>query len=290
MYKRADKEKYEKLIQESPLFSLDKKAEPVAFRNARLKMIENIYLYLLSINKEKYEPYGCEITEIANYCIDKYDSTRSEFLHFFNYEWMKKFTYTKYEEGLEDTYIVVHVPENKIRAVRKYIKCAEKIEKKDKPEELYSKLAEVMQLPVETIRELAKLADVKVTTSNSMSDEEEEELWSYIAGNVNIEREFEEKEEAENILNKVDKVFQELRAKQQPIVSDVITTKIWLCLEDSEQQYSFISKEVAEEWNKKGTLPTQRELARKYGRDEASISRTVRTFLEKLKREIEQER
>jgi len=51
MYKRADKEKYEKLIQESPLFSLDKKAEPVAFRNARLKMIENIYLYLLSINK-----------------------------------------------------------------------------------------------------------------------------------------------------------------------------------------------------------------------------------------------
>lgn len=70
-----------------------------------------------------------------------------------------------------------------------------------------------MQLPVETIRELAKLADVKVTTSNSMSDEEEEELWSYIAGNVNIEREFEEKEEAENILNKVDKVFQELRAK-----------------------------------------------------------------------------
>lgn len=45
-------------------------------------MIENIYLYLLSINKEKYEPYGCEITEIANYCIDKYDSTRSEFLHF----------------------------------------------------------------------------------------------------------------------------------------------------------------------------------------------------------------
>ena len=147
-----------------------------------------------------------------------------------------------------------------------------------------------MQLPVETIRELAKLADVKVTTSNSMSDEEEEELWSYIAGNVNIEREFEEKEEAENILNKVDKVFQELRAKQQPIVSDVITTKIWLCLQDSEQQYSFISKEVAEEWNKKGTLPTQRELARKYGRDEASISRTVRTFLEKLKREIEQER
>ena len=47
---------------------------------------------------------------------------------------------------------------------------------------------------------------------------------------------------------------------------------------------------MAEEWNKKGTLPTQRELARKYGRDEASISRTVRTFLEKLKREIEQER
>ena len=49
MYKRADKEKYEKLIQESPLFSLDKKAEPVAFRNARLKMIENIFLCLWKV-------------------------------------------------------------------------------------------------------------------------------------------------------------------------------------------------------------------------------------------------
>lgn len=82
MYKRADKEKYEKLIQESPLFSLDKKAEPVAFRNARLKMIENIYLYLLSINKEKYEPYGVRLQKLQIICIDKYDSTRSEFLIF----------------------------------------------------------------------------------------------------------------------------------------------------------------------------------------------------------------
>ena len=144
--------------------------------------------------------------------------------------------------------------------------------------------------PIQQIAQVANMLQSMAAASERVFeflDEEEEELWSYIAGNVNIEREFEEKEEAENILNKVDKVFQELRAKQQPIVSDVITTKIWLCLEDSEQQYSFISKEVAEEWNKKGTLPTQRELARKYGRDEASISRTVRTFLEKLKREIE---
>ena len=147
--------------------------------------------------------------------------------------------------------------------------------------------------PIQQVAQVANMLQSTAAASERVFeflDEEEEELWSYIAGNVNIEREFEEKEEAENILNKVDKVFQELRAKQQPIVSDVITTKIWLCLEDSEQQYSFISKEVAEEWNKKGTLPTQRELARKYGRDEASISRTVRTFLEKLKREIEQER
>lgn len=290
MYKRADKEKYEKLIQESPLFSLDKKAEPVAFRNARLKMIENLYLYLLSINKEKYEPYGCEITETANRCIDTYDCARGEFLNFFNYAWKKEFKYTKNRERLAEKYRGLHVSENTVRAVRKYIKCAEKIEKKDKPEELYSKLAEAMELPVKTIRELAELVDIQVETGNSISDEDEEELWGHIANNVNIERDFEEKEGAENILNKVDKVFQGLRAKQQPIISDVITTKLWMCLEEPEQRYSFISKEVAEEWNKKGTLPTQRDLAKKYGRDEASISRTVKTFLQKLKKEMEQER
>ena len=40
------------------------------------------------------------------------------------------------------------------------------------------------------------------------------------------------------------------------------------------------------EWKKSGVLPTQREIAGKYERNEASVSRTVRDFQKKLKKEL----
>ena len=66
----------------------------------------------------------------------------------------------------------------------------------------------------------------------------------------------------------------------------MITAKICLFLTaDAKRRFSFISESIIEQWNHDGSVPTQREIAEKYGRKESSISRTFKDFLEKIKRE-----
>lgn len=80
---RYEKEKYERLIAESPLFKLDKGTQYTAFRREAYKMVEYLYCYLLAINEQKNEPYGCEITEVATRCINNFSSDKGDFLHYF---------------------------------------------------------------------------------------------------------------------------------------------------------------------------------------------------------------
>ena len=121
----------------------------------------------------------------------------------------------------------------------------------------------------------------------SLHDEgEEESIWGSISDGVDIEKMFIEAEDKEELLDKIEKTFNSLQKRQKPIVSDIMTTKLWLDLEEIEKKYSFISKDAIEEWKKSGVLPTQREIAKKNNREETSVSRTVKDFQKKLKKEL----
>ena len=147
MYNKNDKEKYEQLINESPIFSLDKEKEKIAFMKERTKMIEHLYNYLLSVNCKKYKSYGYEITEVAIQCIKSFDSTKGEFLHYFNYVWKRKYSYIQLKKYQDNTYGGLHISENDMRNVYKYTKLVEKLGKDYELEKLYPKLSEAMQLP-----------------------------------------------------------------------------------------------------------------------------------------------
>lgn len=248
MYTKSDKIiGYERLINESPIFSLDKKTEKIAFIKERTRMIEHLYKYLLSISK-KYEPYGYEITEVASHCIERFDSTKGEFLHYFNFVWKRKYSYIQLKKYQDNTYGGLHISENDMRNVYKYTKLVEKLGKGYELEKLYLKLSEAMQLPVDKIRELARLANVRVVGDTVKNDEgEEESIWGSISDGVDIEKMFIEAEDKEELLDKIEKTFNSLQKRQKPIVSDIMTTKLWLDLEEIEKKYSFISKDAIEE-------------------------------------------
>lgn len=287
MYNKNDKEKYEQLINESPIFSLDKEKEKIAFMKERTKMIEHLYNYLLSVNCKKYKSYGYEITEVAIQCIKSFDSTKGEFLHYFNFVWKRKYSYIQLKKYQDNTYGGLHISENDMRNVYKYTKLVEKLGKGYELEKLYLKLSEAMQLPVNKIRGLARLANARVVGDTVKNDEgEEESIWGSISDGVDIEKMFIEAEDKEELLDKIEKTFNSLQKRQKPIVSDIMTTKLWLDLEEIEKKYSFISKDAIEEWKKSGVLPTQREIAKKNNREETSVSRTVKDFQKKLKKEL----
>lgn len=287
MYNKNDKEKYERLINESPLFSLDKKTELIAFKKARTKMIEHLYNYLLSINCKKYKPYGYEVTEVAIQCIEKFDTTKGEFLHYFNYVWKRKYSYIQLRKYLDNTYRGLHISENEIRNVYKYTRYVKELGMDYDREELYSKLSKAMQLPIEKIRELARLASIHVVGDNVTNEDGEEiDIFEGIPNNIDIEGMFINEEDKKEILDKIEKVFNSLQDRQKSLISDILTIRSWLDLDETDEKYSFINKDVIKEWKKSGVLPIQREIAGKHERNEASVSRTVRDFQKKLKKEL----
>lgn len=282
-----DKQKYEQLILESTLFSLDKETEYTAFKRESYRMVEFLYCYLLSINEKEYEPYGCEITEVAIRCISNFDSNKGIFLHYFNSAWKQEYSHILGEKLHEDKYRGLRITEEDRRAVHKYIRLVDKIGMDCSTNERYRRLSEAMELPVERILELARLSNVNVGgDSYTSNDGDEQSLWDQIPGAESVSRNIETFGAIETILSRIETVYESLQNRQKPIVSDMITIKICSFLTDTRMRgFPFVSSSVMDEWIEYGTVPTQRDIAKKYGRDEASISRTVKNFLEKLKKE-----
>ena len=283
-----DKKIFEQRIEESPLFSLDKQTEYVAFKKEFYRMLEYLYCYLMATNEKEYEPYGCEITEVATRCINNYDATRGLFLHYFNSAWKKEFSHLIGEKIREEKFHGIRITEEDKRAVQKYLKLADQLGSLLTRNELYKRLSEAMELPIEKIRQIAQLCETTVTNDNYIGDEgKTRSLWDFISDGRSIERDFVEDEAAIDFLTVIEEAFDTLQERQKPIISDMLTIRICSLLpKETIDKLSFINKSILSEWFISGSIPTQRDIAKKYDRNEASISRTINEFLKKLKRGV----
>ena len=284
---RYEKKKYERLISESFLFSLDREKDSIAFKRESYRMIELLYCYLLSVNKKAYEPYGYEITEVAVRCIKHFDHTKGIFLHYFNVAWSKEYKRIVENKAREEKYRGIKITEKDYRAVRKYISLANKLGSNLSKEKLYQNLSEAMCLPVDKIRELAQLSELSVASDTYIGEDgKEQSIWEIIPGTSDIGQIIEDAENFYELLRKIDKVFCTLQKSQKQIVSDLITIRICPFLEDKvEGEYAFINRVITEKWRRQGQIPTQREIAKEYGRCETSVRRTIKVFCDKLKKE-----
>lgn len=282
-----DRDKYERRIKDSQLFLIDRETEYSLYKRESYRMIENLYCYLMAINKYKYEPYGCEITEIATRCINNYECEKGEFLHYFNAAWLQEYRRIRGKEAQDSRYRGVHVTETDYRDMRVYLRYLERAGVN--ADELFfdERLAELTGLSLERIRELAKIHDMSVSGDVfADSDGEEYSLWDTVQGGDNPAEIIESQQTVEKLLNLVDRTYCTLQQRQRAIVSDMITIR--LCsylLAVPVEQYSFISREVMDEYVRHGCVPTQRDIAAKYHRDETSISRTMNGFIKRLKQE-----
>lgn len=155
---RYDKEKYEKLINESCLFELDGETQYTAFKREAYKMVEYLYCYLLAVNEQKYEEYGCEITEVATRCLSNYSKDKGDFLHYFNASWKLEYQHIMGKQALTEKFHGIRITEEEKRAVRKYMHLTANMDAGLPVETLYSKLSSAMGISVEKVRELAQIA------------------------------------------------------------------------------------------------------------------------------------
>ena len=283
-----DKNKFEQKILASPLFSLDKKTENIAFKREFYRMLEYLYCYLMAINEREYEPYGCEITEVATRCINNFDITRGAFLNYFNSAWKQEFSHIVGEKIREEKFHGIRITEEDKRSIQKYIRLADQLGSLLTRNELYKKLSEVMELPVERIRQIAQLCEINVSSENFVTGEGDvKSIWDQVSDGRSFEKDFANEDAENNFLLVIENVFNTLQERQKPIISDLLTIRVCSLLSKEKiDRFSFINKSIMQEWFMDGMIPTQRDIAKKYDRNEASISRTLNDFLKKLKRGV----
>lgn len=282
-----DKDKYERRIKDSQLFQINRETEYSLYKRESYRMIENLYCYLMAMNEHEYEPYGCEITEVATRCIDNYECEKGDFLHYFNAAWRKEYRHIRGREAQDSKYRGVHVTETDCRDVRVYLRYLDRAGALADDMNVNKRIAELTGFSEERIRELAQIHDVHVVGDViADNDGEEYSLWDTIQGGDNPVDTIESSQVAAELLELIEQTYCTLQQRQRPIVSDMITIR--LCsylLAVPAEQYSFISREIMDEYVRYGSVPTQRDIAAKYHRDETSISRTMNGFIKRLKQE-----
>ena len=287
-YNKAD---YERLITESKLFSLNKETESVAFRKESYKMVEYLYCYLLAQNEKKYEPFGCEITEVAVRCINNYDETKGVFLHYFNAAWKLEYSHLCGNQAVDDRLHGVKITESEKRAIKKYLRYEASLGKDLSRRELCEAIAEILDQPIEVVAEIAELVEYRMVDNEIMDDDGgRTSLFDQLSDGHLVEENLLTSARVEEILTVVETAFLSLQQRQMPIISDMMTIRLASTIVETgvdTSSYSFISKEVLSQYSK-DELPSQRTIAEKYGKNEASISRTVKEFIKKLEILLEQ--
>lgn len=282
---KYDKTLYEERIASSPLFSLDRETEFTAYKRESQKMVENLYCYLMAVNEHDYEPYGCEIMEVATRCINNYDASKGVFLHYFNSAWRQEYSHILGKVVIEERFHGIKITEDERRGIQNYLKLADRLASSCSRSELYERIASAMGISDKKVQLLAELSEIRVVVPISSNDDGEEiDLWSQISDGVSIEEEMEMADSVSDLLDLIEQAFCGLQARQKPIVSDMITAKILpvLAKDPGVYRYTFISTDIMNVLDTKGSCPTQRDIAEKYGRNEASISRTLKDFIGKL--------
>lgn len=287
-YNKAD---YERLITESKLFSLNKETESIAFRKESYKMVEYLYCYLLAQNEKKYEPFGCEITEVAVRCINNYDETKGVFLHYFNAAWKLEYRHLCANQAVDDRLHGVKITESEKRAIKKYLRYEASLGKDLSRRELCEAIAEILDQPIEVVAEIAELVEYRMVDNEIMDDDGgRTSLFDQLSDGHLVEENLFTSARVEEILTAVESAFLSLQQRQMPIISDMMTIRLASIIVETgvdTSSYSFISKEVLSQYSK-NRLPSQRTIAEKYGKNEASISRTVKEFIKKLEILLEQ--
>ena len=284
----SNREKYEQLILASPLFSLDKENERNAYQREARKMVGYLYSYLLEINENRYIDYGLEITETANRCIENFDATSGDFLHYFNAAMAKEYRRASAKRNMQEVRSGLHISEEDDKNIRRMLKLLEAKGITNPTEEQLGLLADALDVSVETVRntvisihETSVISDVAYN-----NDGEEISLFDTVVSDIGVDSDMIDAEACAALLSKIENAYLTCQERQKPLLSAMMTIKICEVVCScgiSVEAYSFVNKEIIETYIKCGTLPTQREIADRFGKNEASVSRTVKEFLEKIK-------
>lgn len=278
---------YENLIHNSILFSLDRNTQATAFRREALKIVEYLYLYLNAINSDKYKEFGLEITETANRCIKNYVPGSGDFLNYFNAAIAKEYRKAFAQQQLAEHHGGIHIPEDDLRLIRKYIKFAEAKGSYEFDDTTVEAISSATGIGRDKIIDCITLYQSSYVTGDTYTadDGTEGSLFDLIPSNPNDESSILEIADAQELLEHINEIYTTRQERQKPLLAKLLTAKIALRLSEDERllrhgrQMAFFDEEVYSMSCNRGIPVTAREIGSKLGVSEQSVSRTYKVFI-----------
>ena len=289
------REEYENLINNSPLFEIDKESSPALYKSERynfLTLLTDYYRLYIYPNKT-LDSYSMTLMETAMECIKYYDKNKGEFLHLFNSSMKRDLHIAKAKEIIEEKRQGIRVSNEDDKLIRKIIALAN-----SKGLDIYDitvqqKISKVLNMELSRLQELLRINDDAVAVSSTVTNDDGDEVELF-----DLQSSHEKTAEAKladesafiTLVERIDDVFTTVQDRQKKFLSMLLTVKIIkACDEDLDKAKNVLTgkelfnKEVFDYYKKHGELPTAKQIGKILGVSEQSLSRTYKNFKEKLK-------
>lgn len=289
------REEYENLINNSPLFEIDKESSPALYKAERynfLTLLTDYYRLYIYPNK-LLDSYSMTLMETAMECIKYYDKDKGEFLHLFNSSMKRDLHIAKAKEIIEEKRHGIRVSNEDDKLIRKIIALAN-----SKGLDIYDltvqqKISKALNLEPSRLQELLRINDDAVAVSSTVTndDGDEVELFDLQSSHEkNAEDKMADESAFVSLVEKINGVFNTVQDRQKKLLSMLLTVEIIkACDEDLDKAKNVLtgkelfSEEVLDYYKKHGELPMAKQIGLLCGVSEQSLSRTYKNFKEKLK-------
>lgn len=291
----STREELENLINNNPLFGIDREDNRKLYETQRTKFFETLVKYYQAYiyPNRHLEDYGYTLIETAAECLKYYDNTKGEFLHLFNNALKRELIKAK-AKAVSDKYRQgIHIPTEDEQRIRKIVALAKRKNLDIYDSEVQAKIGVALGISPDEVAELIKINDNAVAVPSTVTNDDGDEVELFdlqVDKSGSAEEKVVAKERLEEQIAQIDTVFQTVQDRQKRVLSLVLTAKI---LEEFSNDvkgtskllayYGFFNAEIIDWYDNYGDIPTQRQIAQTCGVSEQSLSRTYKNFVEKLK-------
>lgn len=289
------REEYENLINNSPLFEIDKESSPALYKSERynfLTLLTDYYRFYIYPNKP-LDSYSMTLMETAMECIKYYDKEKGEFLHLFNSALKRDLHIAKAKEIVEEKRQGIRVTSEDDKLIRKIMALAN-----SKGLDIYNsivqeKLAKVLNIEIDKLKELIRINDDAIAVASTVTNEDGDEIELFdlqASKEKTAEENMIEESAVISLIEEIEDVFSEVQDRQKMLLSMLLTAEVIKAFnEDVDKAKELLcdkeifNQEVFDYYEKNGELPTAKQIGKILGVSEQSLSRTYKNFKEKLK-------
>lgn len=292
MYTR---EEFENLINNSPLFDIDKGCNPELYKSEKFELLTLLTQYYQTyiFPHKLLEDYSFTLIETATECLKYYDKTKGEFLHLFNKVMKRDLGIAKAKELIDAHRQGIGLSTYEERMIRKVVSLAKSKNLDIYDSKVQAKIGLVLGICAGEVANLIRINDNAVAVASTVKndDGDEVELFDLQADKADTPEEaIVLKDGLKELIAQIDKVFQTVQERQKKLLSLLLTAEIVKALEYDVKEaervldgYNFCNMEIIDWHNKYGDIPTAKQIGELCGVSEQSLSRTYKNFKEKLK-------